>query len=79
MAKEIEVKVLNVNLDEMEKRLIKIGAKLLSKEYQVNTIFDSEDNYIEDRLNSYLRIRETQNLLTQEKNINLTLKKLLLQ
>ena len=75
MAKEIEVKVLNVNLDEMEKKLIEIGAKLLSKEYQVNTIFDSEDNYIEDRLNSYLRIRETQNLLTQEKNINLTLKK----
>jgi adenylate cyclase class 2 len=75
MDKEIEVKVLNVDLDEMESRLIEIGAELLSKEYQINTIFDSKDNYIEDKLNSYLRIREKKNLLTNETDINLTLKK----
>ena len=75
MVKEIEVKILNIDLDEMEKRLIDIGAKLISKEYQVNTIFDSKDNYIENNLNSYLRIRETKNLLNHEIKVNLTLKK----
>jgi adenylate cyclase class 2 len=75
MAKEIEVKILNIDLDEMEKRLIAIGAKLISKEHQINTIFDSKDRYIEDKLNSYLRIRETKNLLKDEVKVNLTLKK----
>lgn len=75
MAKEIEVKVLNVDLDEMEKRLVDIGAKLISKEYQTNTIFDSKDKYIENKLNSYLRVRETRDLLTQEVRVSLTLKK----
>ena len=75
MVKEIEVKVLNVDLDEMEKRLIEIGAKLISREYQINIIFDSKDNYIENNLNSYLRIRETKDLLNHEIKVDLTLKK----
>lgn len=75
MAKEIEVKVLNVDLEEMEKRLVDLGAKLISEEYQTNTIFDSKDNYIQNNLNSYLRIRETKNLLTDEVKFTLTLKK----
>lgn len=74
MAKEIEVKVLNVDLDEMEERLLELGAKLIAKEYQTNIIFDSKDNYIHKVLNSYLRIRETKDLLTGEVYINLTLK-----
>lgn len=74
MAKEIEVKVLNIDLDEMEDRLIKLGANLISKEYQINTIFDSKDNYINEDLNSYLRVREIKDLLTEEVHINLTLK-----
>ena len=75
MAKEIEVKVLNIDLDEMEEKLIEVGAKLIAKEYQINTIFDSKDSYIEKNLDSYLRIRETKNLLKDESYINLTLKK----
>src|SRR5690606_28039822 len=47
----------------------------ISKEYQKNIILDSKDRYIERELNSYLRIRETKNLLTNETIINLTLKK----
>ena len=57
MAKEIEVKVLNIELDEMEKKLKNLGAKLIAKEYQKNIIIDSKDRYIEKELNSYLRIR----------------------
>ena len=72
---EIEVKVLNVNLDEMEEKLKRIGARLVSEEYQINTIIDREDKFIEKRLNSYLRIRETRNLITGKKEIELTLKK----
>lgn len=75
MEKEIEVKVLDVNLKDIEKRLIDIGAKLVSKEYQINTLFDSQDKYIENNLNSYLRIRETKDLINEQTKINLTLKK----
>lgn len=72
---EIEVKVLNVKLAEMEEKLKELGAKLVSEEYQVNTVIDRKDGYVEKGLNSYLRIRETKNLLTGESTIKLTLKK----
>lgn len=75
MTKEIEIKVLNIDLDAMERKLKELGAKLISKEYQKNIIFDSKDRYVERELNSYLRIRETKNLLTDETIISLTLKK----
>lgn len=75
MEKEIEVKVLNIDLDMMENRLKNLGAKLIAHEYQKNFILDSEDKFIERKLNSYLRVRETENLLTKEINIYLTLKK----
>lgn len=75
MGMEIEVKVLDIDLDEIEKKLQDIGAVLLAKEYQINTIIDSKDNYINKELDSYLRIRETKNLINNETNIYLTLKK----
>lgn len=75
MGKEIEVKVLNIDLDEVEKKLKDIGAKLIAEEYQINTVLDSKDEYIQKELDSYLRIRETKNSLTGEDNIKLTLKK----
>lgn len=74
MAKEIEVKVLNIDLEEMEKKLLELKAHLISQEYQKNLIFDSRDSFIEMDLNSYLRIREVKNFLTDETNIKLTLK-----
>ncbi|NLX62949.1 MAG: class IV adenylate cyclase [Tissierellia bacterium] len=75
MSKEIEVKVLNVDLLEMEKKLKELGAKLVAEEYQINTVIDTKERYIENKLNSYLRIRESKNLLTGESSIKLTLKK----
>jgi len=75
MDTEIEVKVLNVDLDEVEKKLIRMGAKLTAEELQVNTVIDTEDSYIQKELNSYLRIRETTDLLNNNKTIKLTLKK----
>lgn len=75
METEIEVKVLNVDLNEIEEKLIHLGAKLIAEELQVNTVIDSEDSYIQKDLNSYLRIRETTDLLNNKKTIKFTLKK----
>lgn len=75
METEIEVKVLNVDLNEIEEKLIHLGAKLIAEELQVNTVIDSEDSYIQKGLNSYLRIRETTDLLNNKKTIKFTLKK----
>lgn len=75
MDREIEVKVLNIDLGEMERKLEDLGAKLIAKEYQKNIILDTKDRYIEKELNSYLRIREMKNLLNNETTTELTLKK----
>lgn len=42
MAKELEVKVLNIDKKEMEERLVSIGAKYLVKEEQINTLIDTK-------------------------------------
>lgn len=73
--KELEVKILNIDLEEMENKLINVGAKLISKEVQVNTLIDSKENYIQNDLDSYLRIRETKSLLTNDIIFTLTMKK----
>lgn len=73
--KELEVKILNININEMEEKLKKLGAKLIGKELQVNTLIDTEDNFIENNLNSYMRIRETKSLFTGETKLTLTMKK----
>lgn len=69
--RELEVKILNINLEKIEEKLKTLGARLIAKELQVNTLIDSDDNYIENNLNSYIRIRQTNDIL--KKNINLTL------
>ncbi len=70
---EKEVKVLNVDLKEMEKKLLNIGAKLISDEKQINIIFDSKNKHIEKNLDGYLRIRETKD--NETKKITMTYKK----
>ncbi|HHV38775.1 MAG TPA: class IV adenylate cyclase [Tepidimicrobium sp.] len=75
MDREIEVKVLGVDLKDMERRLMAIGAKLVSKEYQINILLDTEHRFIKNDLGSYLRIRETKDLLNGKTRTDLTLKK----
>lgn len=72
--KELEVKVLNIDLKEIEEKLIKLGAKLIDRELQVNTLIDTEDKFIEKNLDSYMRIRETKSLLTGKLKLTLTMK-----
>ncbi len=72
--RELEVKVLNINLENMEDKLKGLGARLIAKEVQINTLIDSPDNYIENKLNSYLRIRETRSILKDKIKFTLTMK-----
>ncbi|WP_077367044.1 class IV adenylate cyclase [Anaerosalibacter sp. Marseille-P3206] len=74
MDKELEVKVLNIDKDKIQKKLLEIGAKLLRREHQRNYLIDSEDRNIEKNNNSYLRIRESLDLDTEKTSFTLTLK-----
>ncbi|HAQ41195.1 MAG TPA: adenylate cyclase [Clostridiales bacterium] len=73
--KEREVKVLNIDKDEIERKLINIGARLIKDEDQVNYRFDTEDGFLKKTYNGYLRIRVTKNLLNGETSNTLTFKR----
>ena len=75
MVKELEVKVLNMDIDLIEEKILKSGGVLLTKEVQINTLIDSKNKPINTYLDAYLRIRESKNLLNNETNTTLTLKK----
>lgn len=74
MSKEIEVKILNIDLEDMEGKLIELNAKLISEEEQRNIIFDAKEFSNSLSPDTYLRIRKTKNLLTNKTEIKLTLK-----
>lgn len=73
--REREVKVLNIDKDEIEKKLKKIGAVLIKDEEQTNIRFDTNDNFLKETYNGYLRIRITNNLLDGKIKNTLTFKK----
>lgn len=75
MVKELEVKVLNMDINILEEKILESGGVLLTKEVQVNTLIDSNNKPIKSYLDAYLRIRESKNLLSNETNTTLTLKK----
>ena len=57
MEKELEVKLLGLDVDSFEKNLQTKGAKLLYIEYQENILLENISNKIPDK--SYLRVRES--------------------
>ena len=73
--KELEVKILNMDLKELELKLQGLGAKLISQEVQVNTLIDGKDKNLQNELDSYMRIRETRFILSEKVNLTLTMKK----
>lgn len=75
MEKELEVKVLGLDLIDIEKRVVKLGGKLIAKEEQTNTLIDSRARPIKSYLDAYLRIRESRDLLNNEFKTTFTLKK----
>lgn len=75
MVKELEVKILNIDPDYIEKKIQSLGGKLISKEQQINTLIDSNNRPIKSYLDAYLRIRQTKDLLSNIETTTLTLKK----
>ena len=73
--RELEVKILNMDLKELELKIQALGATLISREIQVNTLIDSKDNFIQNELDSYMRIRETRFILKDKVKLTLTMKK----
>ena len=75
MAKELEVKVLNIDKKELEEKLLKLGATLIKKEHQINTVLDTKEGNIENSGKGYLRIRESKDLVDNKVEYTLTFKK----
>ncbi len=73
--KELEVKVLNIDKEEIEKKLIAIGAVLVKDENQINYRFDTDDYYLKKTYDGYLRIRITDDILSGESTSTMTFKK----
>ena len=69
MGREREVKVLNIDIDKMEDKIISLGGRMIADEYQKNIIFDTGD-----RLDGYMRIREIRNKLDNSLDFELTIK-----
>lgn len=74
MAKELEVKVLNIDKEGIEKQLVGIGASLISREEQINYLLDSKESKIQNEHDSYLRLREKKDLETGKVDYTFTLK-----
>ena len=70
MQREIEVKVLNIDVDDIERKLVDLGAKKVNFELQENYTFTPKDGEFD---NGYLRIRETKTA-DGKKSIELTFK-----
>ncbi len=73
--REREVKVLNIDKEEIEKKLIGMGAALVKDENQINYRFDTEDGFLKKTYNGYLRIRITKNNLLGETKSTMTFKR----
>lgn len=76
--KEIETRIIKIDIDDIRKKLIKMNAVKVKQENQINNIYDFSDKRL---LNSkgYARIRIVDNQLTNTKHSYMTTKKLLSQ
>jgi adenylate cyclase class 2 len=73
--KEIEVKVLNIDPDKIEKKLVKLNAEKIKNEHQVNLIFDTPGFSLNKGYGGYARIRVKRNLDNDYEKILFTVKK----
>lgn len=74
MEKEIEVKVLNIDVGAIEERLKNLNAKLIGEEHQRNLVFDARNPLEKLNEDDYLRIREIKKPGGGQKSIELTFK-----
>ncbi len=74
MEKELEVKILDVDFKSLQTRIVELGGEIIAQEEQMNIIIDSSQNPISDKINAYMRIRITRDLLNDRTSNTLTLK-----
>lgn len=76
--KEIETRIIDINVDEMRKKLLNINAKKIKQENQINNIYDFSDKRLINN-KGYARIRTVQDELTNSTVHYITTKKLISQ
>ena len=65
MAKELETRIVDINLDELRNKLNSIGAKKIKSENQINDLYDFEDSRLLNN-KGYARIRTVHDLLNDK-------------
>lgn len=76
--KELETRIIDIDVDNIRQILIKANAKMVKSEDQVNNIYDFSDRrLLQDK--GYARIRTTINRITKTETTFMTTKKMLSQ
>lgn len=76
--KELETRIIDIDVDKIRKIMRNFGAKKVKEEYQINNIYDFEDNrLLNDK--GYARIRVTDDRLNNREVVYMTTKKMLSQ
>ncbi|MCR1972224.1 class IV adenylate cyclase [Clostridium cochlearium] len=76
--KELEVKILNIDLEDIRNKVNLLNCKNVKKENQINKIFDFKDNTLLKQ-QGYARIRIVEDLLLNCNRYYMTVKKILSQ
>ncbi|NEZ47078.1 CYTH domain-containing protein [Clostridium niameyense] len=76
--KELETRIIDINIDEIRYKLVQIGAKKVKQENQINNIYDFPDNRL-IKNKGYARIRYIKDLINNKEIYYMTVKKLLSQ
>ena len=76
--KELETRIIKINVSNIRKILLEQGAKKIKEENQTNDIYDFEDGRLLS-MKGYSRIRTIDDLLNKKKVIYMTTKKMLSQ
>lgn len=74
MERELEVKLLGLDVKEFEIKLVNLGAELIAREYQKNITINSTLHPIDNKNKGYLRIRHTKDLIKDEEYYYFTFK-----
>lgn len=76
--KELETRLVDIDIDKIRGILNNIGAEKVKEEYQINNIYDFEDNRLLNE-KGYARIRITDDRLNNKEVVYMTTKKMLSQ
>ena len=76
--KELETRIVDIDVDKIREILLKVNAKKVKEEYQINNIYDFEDGRLLSA-KGYARIRVVDDRLNNKEVVYMTTKKMLSQ